>query len=181
MYKRKLVEVGYDQTRNASWVWGKRKVRGVEHIYNVKDWNFPSLNEWTFAVRVPSGSSKQIIVQPTQVPSKKAWAGLERRTNVWVPATINPYRKKVYCKVHIADPTQEKNWIGVSRGRRNDLPRWFRTLRHRLRLKNTVTTTRGVDKNDQVLLVKKGNYVEMIRLFFALRVWVLQEGFELPT
>lgn len=180
-YKTKLVEVEPVETRRATWTTagGRRPVSGEEYEYKVKDGNFPTLNEWKFVVRVPSGDSKSIVVQPTLVPGKKVWAGIERRSIVWNPATINPHKKKVYCKVNLAVPTKVQNKVGLARGERYLLPPWFKKLRHRLRLKGTVTTTKAYDDKAQVLLASKQNHVEMIRSFFALKVWVLEEGYSL--
>lgn len=180
-YKPNLVIVTPLDTRRASWTMGRRPVSGEEHIFKVEDENYSKLNEWTFVVRVPAGSSTSIIVQPTQVPGKRVWAGVERRSIVWRPATINPHRKKMYCKLNLADPTLEKTKVGLTRGERGLLPKWFKSLKHRIRLKGTVTTTRGTDAKAQVLLVRKRDYVGMIRLFFALKVWVLEEGYWIET
>jgi hypothetical protein len=158
---------------------GKRPASGVEYLYEVKDGNFSTLNEWEFVVRVPTGDSRSIIVQPTRVPAKKVWADIERRSIVWRPATLNPYKKKVYCKVTLSDPTEKQNKVGLARGERDLLPPWFKKLRHRLRLKGTVTTSNAPDLNAQILLSSKANHAEMIRSFFALKVWVLQEGWSL--
>ena len=50
-----------------------------------------------------------------------------------------------------------------------------------MRLKKTVATTRGHDDQAQVILVDCYDHKLMIRLFFALKVWVLQEKFLLST
>ncbi len=79
------------------------------------------------------------------------------------------------CKVHLADPSMEKNWRGTTRGDRDRLPRWFSYFRKRMRLKETVTTTAGNDGYDQVVLIAPQDHERMIRLYFAMRVWVLQD------
>jgi hypothetical protein len=48
-----------------------------------------------------------------------------------------------------------------------------------MRLKHTVTTTGGNDGYDQVVFLEATDHERMIRLYFAMRVWVLQEGFVL--
>ena len=118
-------------------------VQGIEHIYSVKDMNFDRMNKWTFAIRVPNNPRGGIIVQPVQVPSKNVWAGLERRSLVLPKATRNPYRRFVYCKVNLADPSGRQNYVGTRIGERDFLPTWLQELRWRMRLKRTVATTAG--------------------------------------
>jgi len=146
----------------------------------VKDMKVSSLNDWKFAVRVPPKANQPIVVQPTAVPGKKVGAGVERRSVSWQPATINPHKRQVYCKVFLADPSKERNKVGVRRGQRKKLPSWIKKFKYRLRLKSSVTPSTW-DANAQVLLVHKGNHVQMIRMFFALRVWVLSEGFAISA
>ncbi len=138
------------------------------------DENFDRLNEWIFSVRVPNKPG-QIVVQPQTVPGKKVFAQVGRRPITFQKATKHPYRKHAYCKVHLADPTMEKTWRGTSRGDRSKFPRWFKYFRNRMRLKDTVTTTAGNDGYDQVVLIAPDDHERMIRLYFAMRVWVLQD------
>jgi hypothetical protein len=44
-----------------------------------------------------------------------------------------------------------------------------------MRLKQNVRTTRGTDGESLVILVQPGDYIGMIRLFFATKVWILKE------
>ena len=48
-----------------------------------------------------------------------------------------------------------------------------------MRTKERVRSTRGTDGNTLVILVQPDDYAMMIRLYFAMKVWVLKEGFEL--
>jgi hypothetical protein len=153
-----------------------RTVRGVEYSYAVKDRNFGRLNGWKYLVRVPDSSRDEIVVQPVSVPGKQVWAGLDRRSIVFVRATKNPHRSKMYCKVNLADPMAERTKVGTRRGERDLLPRWFDYFRPHMRLKNTVTTTAGHDGMAQVVRVGPEDHRRMVRLFFALKVWVLEEG-----
>lgn len=71
----------------------------------------------------------------------------------------------------------EKNWRGTTRGDRSRLPDWFTYFASRMRLKEAVATTAGNDGWDQVVLIAPADHERMIRLYFAMRVWVLQEYF----
>jgi hypothetical protein len=82
--------------------------------------------------------------------------------------------------VSLADPTGLATKRIVGRGEREDLPRWAREHRWRLRLKGTVAMTYGNDGYHQVAVVKPEDYETMIKLFFSLKVWTLQEAFQLP-
>lgn len=173
-YKPLSVIIEYDEDRRASWAWDRRKIKGTEFIYGVLDKNFDRLNKWKFSVKVPQEAG-QVVVQPLIVPGKKAFAEVKRRSIIFQKATRMPHRKNLYCKVHLADPSMERNWVGTTRGDREQFPDWFNYFRPHMRLKKTVTTTAGNDGNDQVVLIKPDDHKRMIRLFFALRVWVLQE------
>ena len=61
---------------------------------------------------------------------------------------------------------------------RDLLPKWFDALSHRLRAKESVRRTKGTDGSALVALVQDDDHEMMIRLFFAMKVWVLKEGFE---
>jgi hypothetical protein len=49
-----------------------------------------------------------------------------------------------------------------------------------MRAKERVRSTRGTDGNTLVVLVDPDDHAGMIRLYFAMKVWVLKEGIELP-
>jgi hypothetical protein len=177
-YEALNVEVSLQEERRSSWKWNGRTIRGSEFIYEAVDRNFDRLNHWTFSLRVPQDGG-QIVVQPQSVPGKKVFAELERRSVVFIKATKNPHKTRLYCKVNLADPTGEKNRLSTKRGERSLLPPWFKYFIPDMRLKNTVTTTAAHDGKSQVVLVGREDYERMIRLFFALRVWVLQEGIQI--
>lgn len=177
-YQAVSVMIEREEERRASWAWRGRKIKGTEFIYKVLDQNFDRLNKWKFSVRVPQKPG-QIVVQPQIVPGKKAFAQSGRRSITFQKATKHPYRKYAYCKVHLADPSMEKNWCGTTRGDRTRLPLWFTYFRNHMRLKDTVTTTAGNDGCDQVIWIAPNDHERMIRLYFAMRVWVLQENFVL--
>lgn len=174
-YSALKVEVLLQEERRSSWKWNSRTIRGSEFVYEAVDRNFDRFNRWTFSVKVPQDGG-QIVVQPQSVPGKKVFAGLERRSVVFIKATKNPHRTRLYCKANLADPTGEKNRLSTKRGDRSLLPSWFKYFIPDMRLKQTVTTTAANDGQSQVVLVGRDDYERMIRLFFALRVWVLQEG-----
>jgi hypothetical protein len=44
-----------------------------------------------------------------------------------------------------------------------------------MRLKKNVRPTRGTDGEALVVLVPAGDHAAMIRLFFAMKVWVMKE------
>jgi hypothetical protein len=50
-----------------------------------------------------------------------------------------------------------------------------------MRSKHVVKPTRGTDGDSLVVLVTADDYASMIRLFFATKVWVLKEGFQLTA
>lgn len=175
-YNPLSVTIKFHESRRASWAWQGNKIQGTEFIYHVRDKNFDRLNEWSFSVKAPQKPG-QIVVQPQSVPGKKAFAELQRRSITLQRATKQPSESTYYCKIHLADPSMGKNWRGTTLGDRDRLPTWFKYFRQRIRLKKTVSTTAGTDSNNQVVLISKEDHERMIRLYFAMRVWVLQENF----
>jgi hypothetical protein len=179
-YKTKKLQIERQgEGRTATWRFAGRTVRGTEYLYSVKDDNFSSLNRWTFAAQVPRKAYGDIVVRPVGVPSKKVWAGLDRKAVVLVRARKNPYKSRAYCKVNLADPSGDRTKKGTRRGDRGALPKWFRLFRWRMRLKKTVTTTQGTDSSAQIIFMDHGDHETMIKLYFALKVWVMAEDFSI--
>ncbi len=178
-YKTKNLQIEQQAERTASWRFSGRTVKGMEHPYSVTDENFTSLNKWIFAVRVPRNVYGDIVVQPILAPGKKVWAGLDRKAVVLVRARKNPFKSEVYCKVNLADPSGWQTKRGTRRGDRGALPKWFQPFRWRMRLKGTVTTTHGRDEKAQVVLMDRHDHHTMLKLYFALKVWVMAENFSL--
>jgi hypothetical protein len=163
--------------KTGSWRFHHAPVKGIEYLYSVKDGNYISLNNWRFAVRVPNNAYGDIIVQPLLTPGKKVWAGLEHLAVVLPRATKQGFKSLVYAKLFLAKPTGGGTKVGVSRGERNLLPRWFQPFLWRMRLKLTVTTTRGTDPHAQVVLIPRADHRTMLKLYFALKVWVMADRF----
>ena len=178
-YKTKKLAIQTQEERTGSWRFGGRAVKGTEHLYTVKDANFSSLNKWIIAVRVPNNVYGDIVVQPLMTPGKKVWAGLDRKAVVLVRATKNPFKSKVYCKLNLADPSGWQTKLGTRRGDRSALPTWFKPFAWRMRLKQTVKTGKGRDSKAQVVLIGRDDHRTMLRLYFALKVWVLEEDFSI--
>ena len=165
------------EDRRASWEWRARKVIGTEHVYAVQDENFDRLNTWKMVVQVPKARGA-VIVRPLESPGRKALAGVVRKSIVFQRATLPAYRRYLYCKVTLADPSGSQTKFGMRRGERDVLPKWFAPLRRGMRLKGTVTTTHG-PTTAQVLLARPDNHMRMVRIFFALKVWVLTQNYQL--
>lgn len=176
-YDARAVEIlSSAEPASGTWQWQNVPIKGIEYRYQVTDHNFRAYNAWEFLIRVPT-NGEQVLVCPTKYPSKKAFAGLERRSVVFAPCTKEPYHGDLYCKIHLADPTGTKNWIGVRYEDRASLPAWFSLFRLRLHRKSDVSTTNGTDWNSLVCRVRGDDHERMVRLYFALRVWILQERF----
>ena len=79
-----------------------------------------------------------------------------------------------------SDPRGTRTKDVIRWDQRRDLPRWFEGLERRMRMKERVRSTKGTDGNTLVLLVNPDDHAMMIRLYFAMKVWVLKEGFALP-
>jgi hypothetical protein len=178
-YRLDRVAVGPGEARAATWTFasarGRMPVTGTEHLYAVIDGNFPARNVWEFVVRAPAAASEPVEVRPRSTPNLKVWAELPNRSLTFPRATRGDARGKRYCKVSLADPTGERTKDLVRGDERHDLPAWFDTLQTRMRLKQNVRPTRGTDGEVLVVLVPSDDHAAMIRLFFAMKVWVLKE------
>jgi len=180
-YRLDRVEVAPLGSRPASWTFAGEAVRGVEQSYVVIDRNLAAKNSWEFVVRVPDDPKGRIEVRPRTTPAHKAWEELPDRSLTFSPATRGPARGRWYCQVALADVTGERSRAIVRHGERDQLPHWFKDLGGRMRKKATVKLTRGTDTEALVVLVPAGDYADMIRLFFATKVWILREGITAPA
>ncbi len=178
-YQLDRVTVEAREQRSATWTFpgsnGREPVSGTEHVYAVIDENHGAHYFWEFVVRVPSARGGQVEVRPRTTPNLKVWAELPNRSLIFVPATRGEARGKWYCKVALADPSGDRTKAGVRGDERQKLPAWFDTLQSRMRRKQSVRPTKGTDSEALVVLVPAGDHAAMIRLFFAMKVWVLKE------
>jgi hypothetical protein len=175
-YKLSKLAIAFLGERPALWTFGGKPVSGIERTYSVVDSNFKNRNVWEFLIRVPEDPAERIEVRPRAAPPLKVWAGLERRSVTFVKAGRPNYRGWHYCQVSLADPTDERTRDVIKGAEREKLPPWFEEIEPRLRLKDTVRSTRGNDGNTLVTLVRPDEHDLMIGLFFATKVWVLKEG-----
>jgi hypothetical protein len=174
-YRLDRVTVEPGEQRASTWTFGGDPMSGTERTYTVRDTNFPSRNEWEFMVRIPNVRDGRIEVRPRTTPNVKVWAELPDRSLTFSRATVGDARGKWYCKVALADPTGERSRDVIRSDERGELPSWFDALKGRMRLKQKVRTTKGHDGEDLVVLVRPDDHQTMIRLFFAMKVWVLKE------
>ncbi|MBA2627722.1 MAG: hypothetical protein H0U85_06895 [Gemmatimonadales bacterium] len=177
-FEKLAFELG--QTRKANWTFAGTRVSGDEIEYVVTDGNFPARNRWDFIIRKPRARGGRIEVRPRTAPNVRAWAELPDRSLTFSRATKAAHVGKYYCPVALADVTGERSRVVVNRDERDRLPAWFGKIARGMRAKETVRHTRGTDGNSLVALVRTGDYEEMIRMFFATKVWILKEGFALP-
>ena len=165
--------------RKATWTFAGEGVSGEELTYWVTDLNFESRNRWEFVVRVPRTRGERVEVRPRTAPDLKVWAELPDRSLTFSRCTRGPHRGDYCCPVALADVSGERSRIVVRSEERGLLPAWFQPFERRMRSKEVVRGTRGTDGESLVILVPVRDYEEMIRLFFATKVWVLKEKFVL--
>ncbi len=178
-YRLDKVTVEPGEQRAATWTFAGEAVSGTEFSYSVIDGNFEGRNLWEFIVRVPKGRNQRVEVRPRNTPGQKVWAELPDRSLTFVKATLGDARGKWYCPVALADPTGQRSRDLVRGDERSRLPKWFDPLLGRMRLKQNVRQTRGTDGESLVVLISSEDHAAMIRLFFAMKVWVMKEGFSL--
>jgi hypothetical protein len=174
---RVLVEQG--EAHAAQWTFAGTSMSGTEQWYGVTDGNFPRHNAWEFVLRLPKAAGDRIEVRPRSTPKLKVWEELTDRSLTFMRATMPAARGKRYCLVALADSTGERTKDVVRTDERDRLPKWFDAVSHRLRAKESVRRTKGTDGSALVALVQEADHEMMIRLFFAMKVWVLKEKFSL--
>jgi len=183
MRKYQLDNVIIDQIgeRQATWRFAKGNViEGTEMIFRVVDNNYANYKRWEFLVRVPPDKDERLEVRPSKVPNLAAWADLEDRSLMFQKANRRPFSKLYYCKVSLSDPSGKKTRDGVQILEIDALPGWFKCDEIRTLAKQSVRTTEGTDGYAVVAIVNPKDYSLMIRLFFAMKVWVLKEQFYMP-
>jgi hypothetical protein len=191
-YRLDQVAVESSEVRRAKWTFPKggrqAQVRGSEHLYTATDGNLSGRNKWEFLVRVPDDSDGRVEIRPKATPPTHTWKALTYRSLQFQKATKGDARGKRYAKVSLAvppagrakdDPRGNRTKDVIRGDQRRDLPKWFEPLQGRMRTKERVRSTRGTDGNTLVILVNPDDHAMMIRLFFAMKVWVLKEGIEL--
>lgn len=186
-YDLNRVAVESREQRAAAWTFpgksGRDTVNGTDYIYSVIDENLGGRYLWEFVVRVPDARTGQLEVRPLTAPRSKTWAELPRRSVMFPFAKLGDARGKRYCKVWLAQPqgggADARTKTGVRWEQRDALPRWFEPLRSRMRKKEKVNATKGSDGDALVIVVPADDHAAMIRLFFAMKVWVLKERFML--
>jgi hypothetical protein len=191
-YRLDRVALEPGEVRRAKWTFAKggrqAPVKGSEHLYTVTDGNLAGRNKWEFLVRVPDESDGRVEIRPRTTPPLHTWKALTYRSLQFQKATKGEARGKRYCKVSLAvppagrakdDPRGSRTKDVIRGDQRRDLPKWFEPLQGRMRTKERVRSTKGTDGNTLVTLVNPDDHAMMIRLYFAMKVWVLKEGIEL--
>lgn len=195
-YRLEQVAVEAGEVRRGKWSFAKggrqAAVRGNEHLYTVTDGNLTGRNRWEFLVRVPDDSDGRVEVRPRVTPPIQTWKALTYRSLQFQKATKGDARGRLYCKVSLAvpppgrateDPRGTRTKDVIRSDQRSELTKrlpWFDGLRGRMRAKERVRSTRGTDGQVLVVLVAPDDHSLMIRLYFAMKVWVLKEGIALP-
>jgi hypothetical protein len=191
-YRLDQVALEPGETRRAKWTFAKggrqAPVKGTEHLYTVTDGNLSGRNKWEFLVRVPDDADGRVEIRPRSTPPTQTWKALTYRSIQFQKAPKGEARGKRYCKVSLAvppkgrakdDPRGTRTKDVIRGDQRRDLPKWFESLQGRMRTKESVRSTRGTDGNTLVILVQPDDHAMMVRLYFAMKVWVLKEGIEL--
>ena len=173
------VDVQLVDTRPATWTFAGSPMRGREHRYSVVDRNHQSRNTWEFVVHVPDEARGRVEVRPVRVPNDSSFAGLDRRSITFMPATMPRYRQYRYCQLSLADPVGGASRRVVNIRQKGELPYWLSKLGWRLRRKSTVRRTRGTDGESLAVLVGADDHRMMICLFLGTKAWIIKRGISL--
>jgi len=167
--------------RKACWEFRGRVSRGTMHHYVVLDANLPTSVNWWFLVHVPAGLRKgeYVLLQAIDYPRLRAWTPVARTVINFAKATMPKYRGMLYAKIRLADPHGVGKYEGVFWKHRDALPPYLKGFT--LRRKRQVATTRGMDGDSLVAVVPRDDHAQMIRLFYATKVWPLHAGLPAAT
>lgn len=178
MFDRDLVEISFLEEARGVWRFAGRLCKGTKVQYDVDDYNYNMRNHWQFVVQVPDAWTKgnYIDVRPMVVPNRKVWAGLDRRALEFQRATIGRHRGKVYAKLAISDVSGEKNKIVLKRDNKGFMPKWLREFSPVQ--KKRVINSLANDGEHLVTVVDRENHAAMLKLFIALKPWVLDTGYD---
>jgi hypothetical protein len=175
MFKPDFADIAFSEIRKGVWKFAGRSVSGREYVYDVIDRNYVQRNQWMFVVRVPKVPKASIGVQPTVVPNRKIWgAGLDRRSLQFPRANIGRYRNRRYAKFAISDIHGKKTRIILNEDVKA-LPMWLRMFKPIPKRK--VARSKANDGGDFTAVFEPTDHSAMIRLFLALKPWVLDDGY----
>jgi len=165
--------------RNAYWEFSGKVSHGTMHHYVAMDANLPSPLGWWFLVHVPAELKKgeYVLLQAIDYPRLRPWTPVARTVINFAKATMPKYRGMLYAKMRLADPLGVGKYEGVAWKHRGALPSYLKGFT--LRSKKQVATTRGKDSDSLVAVLPRDDHAQMVRLFYATKVWPLYAG--LPT
>lgn len=129
-------------------------------------------------MQVPDDWTKDnyINVRPVAVPNRNVWAELDRRAISFQRATIGRHLAKVYAKLAIADVQGEKTRRVLKKDNKKFMPKWLKEF-HPVQ-KQRVTKSAANDGEHLVAVVDRDDHIRMIKLFMALKPWVLDRGYD---
>jgi hypothetical protein len=178
MLKADLVEVSFLEEDRGVWDFAGKLCKGTKFYYEAKDYNYHMRNAWQFVVQVPDAWTKgnYINVKPMVIPNRKVWAGLDRRAIGFQRATIGRHLGRVYAKLAIADVRGEKARLLLSKDSKQFVPKWLKEFSPLQ--KQRVTRSLANDGEHLVAVVDRDDHAKMIKLFLALKPWVLDRGYD---
>ena len=175
---------------------GEYKV--APRLYSVIDRNLKAKGPWVvelFERRVQERTGRTHVARVLSVAlapkrASKRMVSLTRQSILSQPAKKRPFTGKPYVHVTFRDPQAFGGKETAARGERELLPSWLDHYQSRLRLRETVQgkvksrtkvgrTLGGVHDSKQVIVLKDNSDEELIRLFFAMRVFSAEKGFGL--
>lgn len=176
----KLLSANLVEDVPAEWTTklrGGRLIKGRRYVYEVVDRNFLSKNVWYAWIQIPNKRSPEqgieVRLDKDRCPDRASVRKdlLWRKSIVFEPTTIGIHEDTYYAKAFESEGAQGKTV--VKRGQRDFMFPWLQKsyFRSKMRLKGTVTTSRGHDLEQQVLLARADDHQRMIRIFFGLRIW----------
>ena len=170
------VVVAYASEKSIRWEFQGVVSRGLELRYEVEDLNYASRRDWTFAVRVPNDWRRGIYisVSPIEIPNRRIWVGLNRRSLQFTKATLGRYRGRAYAKLAVSDVTGEVNRRILTTDDLKTIPLF---LAHFRPIGKGRVVPAGKDARSLVSGVDSHDRSRMIRLLLALKAWVLDADY----
>ena len=166
-----------------------KQARIKPRFYRVRDNNLKTRGEWIVQLHEKKIEEKS----GGKHHAKTEMVLLTRQSIMIQEGKIGKYKGKPYAHITFRKPGQRGGKKTAGRGQKDELPRWFmdrykRKMKLRSTVQGKVTSEFEAGKRlgkfhdiKQVVVFKDWDDEELIRYFFIMRVFSVEQGYELSS